>query len=491
MQPRNRKAGVTQRMPGKQLQNIPLIDKIGYGMNDLGIGTIYQAIAAYLVFYATSILMIPGSLVGLAISISVIWDGVTDPFVGYLSDRTKTRRCGRRHPYILIGGVGAALTNLLLWTINPDLNLTIKFAWLFVVIILLKTFLTACSTPYVALGAELSVDYHERTTIQGIRTIFFLSGLLLTTILGMGVFFQETAAFPQGQLNPAAYKDIGIAASVLILISSSLTVLATKKYIRDLPQENGSSRKKKHVMRRMTGRLKDAMANKPFRCIVFGYLFTNIASAFASTLGLHVFTYTFGMDNTAIAIIFGSLFAVSILSQPAWLAITRRIDKRPAVILGTGLATAGCLILLIQVLLHDSVGSNAFSLLPFSILTGFGIGGLSSIPSSMVADTIDVEEAETGIRSEGVFYGSMTLVYKISQSVAILFMGILLDLIGFDANLDVQTDTTLLTLGLLLACGGIISFQLAHLVYRRYPLTHASLLAMREKMNTGDDNGTS
>lgn len=474
-------------MRKKQLQNIPLIDKVGYGLNDLGIGAIYQAIAAYLVFYATTILMIPGSLVGLAVSVSVIWDGVTDPFVGYLSDRTKTRRCGRRHPYILIGGAGSALVNLLLWTIHPDLNLTIKFAWLFLVIILLKTFLTACSTPYVALGAELSVDYHERTAIQGIRTIFFLSGLLLTTILGMGVFFQETAAFPQGQLNPAAYKDIGIASSFLILMCSSMTVLTTKKYIRDLPQENGSSGRQRHAVRRMTSRLKDAMANKPFRCVVFGYLFTNIASAFASTLGLHVFTYTFGMDNTAIAIIFGSLFAVSILSQPVWVAITRRIDKRPAVILGTALATAGCLILLIQVLLHESVGSNALSLLPFSILTGFGIGGLSSIPSSMVADTIDVEEAETGIRSEGVFYGSMTLVYKISQSIAILVMGVLLDLIGFDASLDMQSDGTLLTLGLLLACGGILSFQLARLVYRRYPLTHDSLLAMRNKMNDTDE----
>ncbi|MDW7656974.1 MAG: MFS transporter [Bacillota bacterium] len=474
-------------MPKKQLQNIPLIDKVGYGLNDLGIGTIYQAIAAYLVFYATSILMIPGSLVGLAVSISVIWDGVTDPFMGYLSDRTKTRHCGRRHPYILIGGVGAALANLLLWTVRPDLNLTIKFAWLFAVIILLKTFLTACSTPYIALGAELSVDYHERTAIQGIRTIFFLSGLLLTTVLGMGIFFRETAAFPQGQLNPAAYKDIGSATSVLILLSSSLTVLATKKYIRDLPQENGSARQQKHAMRGMASRLKDAMANKPFRCVVFGYLFTNIASAFASTLGLHVFTYTFNMNNTAITIIFGSLFAVSILSQPVWLAITRRIDKRPAVILGTALATAGSLILLIQVLLHDSVGSNAFSLLPFSILTGFGIGGLSSIPSSMVADTIDVEEAETGIRSEGVFYGSMTLVYKISQSIAILVMGVLLDIIGFDANLEVQTDSTLLTLGLLLAVGGLFSFQMARLAYRRYPLTHDSLLAMRKKMNAANN----
>lgn len=469
-------------MSPKQLQNIPLADKIGYGVNDLGIGVLYQAIAAYLVFYATSILLIPGSLVGFAVSLSVIWDGLTDPFMGYLSDRTHTRRFGRRHIYILIGGLGSALTNLLLWTIRPDLSLTVRFAWLLISILLLKTFLTICATPYTALGAELSVDYHERTSIQGIRTIFFLSEFLLSTVLGMGFFFRETAAYPQGQLNPAAYRDIGIAASVLIALSSTLTVLMTKKYIRDLPQESVASQAQGRSMRSLVLRLWDAMSNKPFRCIVSGYLFSNLASAFAGTLGLHVFTYTFGMSNTSIALIFGSLFAVSILSQPVWVAITRRIDKRPAVILGTALATAGCLILLIQVLLRDTVGGNALYLLPFSILTGFGIGGLSSIPASMVADTIDLEEAETGIRSEGVFYGSMTLMYKVSQSLAILIMGVMLDLIGFDAGLPVQSERILLTLGLLLTGGGLISFQLARLFYRRYPLTQESQRSLRQSI---------
>jgi Na+/melibiose symporter-like transporter len=443
---------------------------------------IYQVVAAYLVFYATSILMIPGSLVGLLVGISVIWDGVTDPFMGYLSDRTKTRHCGRRHPYILIGGLGSAAVNLLLWTIHPELNLIIKFIWLFAVIILLKTFTTICSTPYIALGAELSVDYHERTLIQGIRTIFFLSGFLLATVGGMAFFFEGTALYPQGQLNPAAYREIGIAASILVFLCSVITVLATRKYIRVLPQENGSAPTSLPGARSLTGRFRDALNNKPFRCVVVGYLFTNIATAFASTLGLHVFTYTFGMNNRAIAVIFGSLFVVSILSQPAWVVITRRIDKRPAVILGIGLASAGCVLLSLLIFFRSSIGSNALAMLPFSILTGFGIGGLSSIPASMVADTIDLEEAETGIRSEGVFYGSMTLVYKIAQSAAILVLGVLLDLIGFDASLAEQTRATVLTLGLLLSVGGLFSFQMARLAYRNYTLTQAKLRLIRSQM---------
>jgi glycoside/pentoside/hexuronide:cation symporter, GPH family len=465
----------------KQLNNIPFLNKIGYGVNDMGIGTIFQAISTYLVFYATSILLLPGSLVGLAISISAVWDGLTDPVMGYLSDRTKTRRFGRRHPFILVGSLGAAITNYLLWTIHPELSQAARFVYLLLIVVILKTFLTACSTPYVAMGAELSDDYHERTMITGIRTVFFLMGFLISTVFGMAFFFRETAGFQQGQLNPDAYRKIGLATSCLIVACSTVTLLSTKKYIASLPQENYGQQQYQLGVRHLMDRLKIAMNNRPFRCIATGYLLTNIASAFASTLGLHVFTYTFGMDNTAIAWVFGTLFVCSMLSQPAWIAITRRIDKRPAVILGTSLATAGSLLLLLLVFFRGFVMQNPWAMLPFSILTGFGIGGFSSIPASMVADTIDYEESKTGIRSEGVFYGAITLVYKLSQAVAILLIGILIDLIRFDAELAVQTDSTLL-LGLLLASGGIISFQLARLAYSRYSLNQFKLIEIRRQL---------
>lgn len=453
-----------------QLKDIPLLDKIGYGFGNLGSGIVFQALASYLVFYTTSVLRIPGSLIGLAISISVVWDGVTDPIMGYISDKTRLRRLGRRHVYILGGTIAIAVSNFLLWSVNPDLATWMKFAWVFVVVILVKTFLTVFSTPHTALGAELSVDYDERTSIQGIRTIFFLTGLLLASVMGLAFFFRPTPEYPQGQLNPAAYRDFGLAASGLMILSGIYTFMATYKYIQLLPGSDDAGKSQGRIVVSLYKRLKSALKNSMFKYIVYGCLFTNIATAFAGTLGLHVFTYTFAMNNFEIALIIGLMFFISIASQPAWIAIAKRIDKKPAVMLGTFISSIGCIFLFAMVFWRHEISGNALFMLPFSILAGFGTGGLFSIPYSMVADTIDIEESATGIRSEGLHYGSLTLVYKISQSLAILLLGILLDLIGFDAALETQSNFTLITLGIIISLGGLASFLLARLAYRKYDL---------------------
>ena len=88
-----------------KLQNIPFFDKVAYGSGNLGYGIVFQSLNAYIVFYATAVINIPGSLVGLAIAISVIWDGFTDPLMGYISDKTDFNVLGRRHLYILIGTI--------------------------------------------------------------------------------------------------------------------------------------------------------------------------------------------------------------------------------------------------------------------------------------------------------------------------------------------------------------------------------------------------
>ena len=149
------------------------------------VGIAMQVVGTYLVFFATVILGIPGYLVGLAVGVSVFWDAITDPLMGYASDITKSKRFGRRHLYLLIGSLGIALTIIMIWFIPTSLSMHVKFALLFMGIILFKSFITVYVTPYTALGAELSSDYHERTTIQSIKTIFFLFGLAFVSVAGL------------------------------------------------------------------------------------------------------------------------------------------------------------------------------------------------------------------------------------------------------------------------------------------------------------------
>ncbi len=450
-------------------RNIPVIDKVGYGIGNLSIGIAMQVVGTYLVFFSTVILGIPGYLVGLAVSISIFWDAITDPLMGYFSDITKSKLFGRRHLYLIIGALGVSSTIYLMWTIPASLDTPVKFAILFVYIILFKSFITIYVTPYTALGAELSSDYNERTAIQSIKTIFFLFGLAFVSVAGLYIFFQPTIDFPSGQLNPDSYRNIGIMSAVVVLLSTTACYWATAKYIPIL---------NKHQIKEAKGRkfdvliesLKSTFANRAFRAVALCYMFNNLASAFLSNIGLHVFTYTFILTSQQIAIVLGVQFLMSILSQPVWMYIAKKFDKRPAMNIGLLFSILAGVVFIVLVLFKEYVASQPLYFFPYAIIAGFGTGALFTIPLSMVADTIDFDEYKRGLRFEGFYFGSLTLYYKLSQALAIFIIGILLDLIRFDSSLPIQSEFTLISLGLILSLGSILSFVLAYVSLRRYPL---------------------
>lgn len=466
------------------LKGIPLLDKIYYGSGNFGFGIVFQVLATYLVFYTTAVLHIPGSIIGIAVSLSIIWDGVTDPLMGYVSDQTRMRVFGRRHLYILLGSIGVAVFNYFLWIIDPAFGLSTKIFGVLLSVLLIRTFLTICTVPYTALGAELSKDYDERSSIQGIRTIFFLSGLFVATVMGMYLFFQPTLEFPKGQLNPEAYRNIGLTSSVCALIFGFICYFATKKYIPYLPKAAVREDKPVFSFRTLAGEVMKALHNKDYKYIVLGYLFTNITSALIGTIGLHVFTYTFHFDNVGIAMIIGIQFGLSILSQPFWVMISKAVDKQPAVKLGLAMTMAGALYFVFLVLFREAVQANVLFFIPFALLSGFGIGGLFSLPLSMIADTIDVEELSTGQRNEGIYYGCLTLCYKMAQSIAIFLLGVVLDIIRFDSSLIIQPKTTALALGLILSVGSVISLIFAYAAYQRYSLNKDTISAVQRSIKS-------
>lgn len=452
----------------KHNNKISSFGKLGYGMGNFSYGIISQVIGFYIVFYATSVLEISGILVGMVVGISVIWDALTDPIMGYLSDITKSRFFGRRHGYILFGGILMAVTTLFLYNIKPDWSDTTKLTLMIILLLLSKTFTTVYTTPLSALGAELSDDYIERTSIQGYKTAFFLTGIICATGMGLALFFQPTSEYPKGQLNPMAYQHMGIVVGVLALIFGLITFFSTFKYIKDLPKV--SEHRHNHGIVGIFSNMFSALKNKNYRLVVLGYLFTNISSGIFSTIGLHVYTYTFKLDNSKISIIFGVQFLMCILAQPLWVYISTKIDKRPTVLLGLFTSILGSIFFAFLVVFRHFVEGNFIAIIPFAILTGFGIAGLFSLPLSMVADTIDIEDLNTGERNEGVYFGLLTLAYKSSQAVVIFLLGFLLDLVKFDSNAATQPERTVIILGMTIAVGSSLAFAIAMFFYNKYDL---------------------
>lgn len=467
---------------------IPVSDKIGYGIGNFSTGISIQVVGAYLVFFSTAILHLPGALVGLIVSIGIVWDAVTDPVMGYISDHTKSRRFGRRHLYVIIGTIGMALVNYFIWAVSDAGSIALKFTVMLFLILLMKTFMTIYTTPYTALGAEMSTDYDERTSIQGIKTIFFLLGLVFVTVFGLYVIFQPTADYPVGQLNPAAYPMLGLTTSVLILVFGLACYFGTRKYIPILQASHKPPEQAFHLKNMIVDMIR-IFKNLPFRSVAFAYMFNNLASAIVSNLGLHVFTYTFSLDSQKIAVIVGAQFATSILGQPLWTVITKKIDKKNALRLAIVISIASSLLFALLVLNRGIVSQNVLYFLPFSILAGFGLGGMFTVPLSMIADVIDQDELKSGERLEGIYFGSLTLFYKFSQSITLVLVGFLLDILKFDSTRAEQLPSTAVSLGLFFAIGSFVAFVCAYVSIGYYSLSRQKIEEIQNQLRLKGKQG--
>lgn len=462
---------------------VSLRDKYAYSCGNLSYGVILQVISSFFVFFATSVLHVSGSVTGFLVFLSVIWDAITDPVMGYLSDNTYSRRFGKRHGYMLIGAIGLAISNALLWSLRPEMPAAYTAIALFVFMWCCKTFITIFATPYTALGAEMTNDYDDRTSIQTIKSAFFLIGIALPTVLGMAVFFRPTAKYPLGQLNPDAYLTMGLATSALSLICAVVCILRTQKYAIKTSRPKV---RKKATLKSMVKDMVSPLKLPTCRYVIFGYLWQNTATAVVTTLTMHVFTYTFLLSSGDVAVISGSLLAASVLSQAYWFKRTMKKDKKGAVLESVTIALGGALVFALMVVFRHSLSSKGTLFVPFAVIMGFAMGGMVSIPQTMLVDTIDLDEYITGKRKEGTMFGCMTFFYKLSQSATIFLTGIFLDLIQFDASKGLQSAKTNYLLGFSLPAALLITLGLAYYCFSKYTLTKDKVCEIQQKLRSKD-----
>ena len=455
----------------------PVSVKFGYGVGALSYAIPFQVLSGFFLFYATEVLGISGTLAGTVMSVSIFWDAFTDPIMGYISDKTTPKVWfGRRLFYVLIGALGLAAANMFLWSIDASLSILEKSVLLIVFLLFVKTFSTVYTTPYLALGAELSDDYDERTTIQSFRTAFYFSGFLFPTVVGIGLFFRPTENYEIGQLNPQAYVSLALTTSIIILAGAALCIFFT----RNKSLYPGAAKKKKSNIFGMFRETAIAFKCGDFRNIALALLFVNLAMSIVSAVGMHTFTYTFGFGNKEIAVVFGSLFVMALAGQPLWVIIAKRFDKKKALMYCLMLNVGISLIFMACVLLNTWISEHYLSVLPLALLMGFSVGGSIALPYAMISDTVDKDAYYTGVRKEGVFYGCATFLYKLSQSLAVLFVGVLLDIIGFNSEL-IQPNSVYVKLGMILPVGFLVCFLFALLFTSKYTLNKEKVAMFQHK----------
>ncbi len=459
---------------GKKGGRLSFLLKLSYGAGNLGYGAAFQVLTMYALFYATEVLGLSGIVAGAIISAGTFIDALVDPLIGHVSDVTRSRRFGRRHAYLLFGGIGMAVCITLFWLapwffpLRQPTGTAAVTVWFAVWLLLFRLFSTVFAMPYNALSAELCEDYDERTALQGYKTAFFVVGLLFPSAVITTFFFRATPDFAQGQLNPAAYPPMGILLGAMALILSLISFAGTFRRIPHLPKAPDSDMGKGYL-KKLYLSLLAALKNRDFSHVAFSYLFINIAAALVSGLGLYVMTQAFRMDNFEIALVFGPTFVCAVASQPLWWAVSKKLDKKPAMLLAIASTVLGILYMLAMLFIRESVMGKPFAFIPFMLLAGVGIGGVLTMPSSMVADTIDKTELETGRRTDGTFFGMLTFLYKLSQAAAMMVVGALVDTIKLESE-SAHTSAGL-PLGLVLCIGCVVSLAAGAALAAGYKLT--------------------
>ena len=453
--------------------NVNMANKLFYGIGDFGFNMVINTLGSFMMYFGTIVNGIPGSLMGLAIAISMVWDAITDPIAGFLSDKQNSLLFGKRHGFMLIGLFGLVIVNALLWSLPADISMAGKFFWILSFILLLRTFSTMYQTPAAALGVEISDNINERTQIQSIRAIFLIIAIIVPVII-MGIFEGK-----YGLENPVIYRNMAYINGCLCLVAGLIAIIGTYSY---LPRLRGNQVKTKSAdkfsLKGIFVNFIEALKDNNIRSIIGGFTTSMMSIVFLSSLMIHVLKFTFKLNN--IFVLMGAVFIMTILSQPLWIVVSRKYDKKTALFAGLISALAGTCLFLGVIIFRLTLiekGIISWILLPILSLMGMGAGAMYSMPLSMLGDTLSYMENGKGDEKTATYTGYTTLANKLSQSITLLFIGIMLDIIGFEeGNALSQPIRVQWALGFMLIFGISLSLIGGIVFYRQYSLRKEDLL---------------
>jgi Na+/melibiose symporter-like transporter len=436
-------------------QSLSVASKISYGVGQAAEGVKNGAFSVFIFFYYTQVLGLPTSYTGVALGIALFFDAITDPIVGSLSDNW-SGRLGRRHPFLYAAPIPLGLSLIALFS-PPTLPEFSLFLWMTFFAILTRTALTLYYVPHVALGAELSEDFGERTTIVAYRFCFGFIGQMATYFIGFLLFFTDAVG---GQFYSEGYFPFGVTLAVMMAVAIVVSAAGTQNRIPYLPnvQNRSPAMGPWKLCVRTFVEVREALRNYSFRWLFAGVLVVYMMVGVDTALNLHMNTYFWELQSggnlifflaTPVGALIGALFARR---------LNERFDKRTSLLFGA-ITWSVCQILPVVLRLADWFPQNGTSELLVTLIVIKFIQGLGVVQalinlSSMVADIVDDHELTTGKRQEGIFFSAVSFSNKVTSGVGSMVAGFALTLISWPTGPEIKTAAdvpadTLVWLGLI------------------------------------------
>jgi Na+/melibiose symporter-like transporter len=448
------------------MRKVPLGTTIAYGMPGLGAGYMYLLMSLYVMKFSTDVLLIAPAVMGVIFSISRIWDAVSDPIAGYLSDRT-TFKFGRRRTWMLISFIPISFGFLAVFSPPESMQGQSLDLWMMIAILSFYSAITLLNVPHMALGAELSEDYHERTRLFGVRHIGFTLGSILA-LVSMSLLISEENN-PEGDVRQLA----GSLAFYAIGAMSLMIFFAVSK-LKENPEF------KNRVNKNPFKAFRDVWINPHAKILIIVLFIENLGGAVIGVLTLYVTQYIVEAPAWAPLIIFAYMLP-SALSVPLWIPLSRRFGKIRLWVFSlafTGISFGG--IFIIPFL--DSVTDRLIVMFIGAALGGMAAGCGGAIGPSVKGDVIDYDEYLTGERKEGSYFAALNFVFKSATGIMLLVTGFVLQFSGFIPN-QPQTMEVKIALISLYGLVPLVFYSLgAYLLYKKFKFGEKEHAAIKQQI---------
>lgn len=465
-------------------KTVPYGQKIAFGVGMFA-NQMFPAVLGIFMVVLVQDLGFPGWMWGILFFLPRVFDSITDPIMGFISDNTKSR-WGRRRQYVFVGAIIMGVSFLIMWQLyranGVNYNFTYFLLWSFVFYLGLTIF----SVPYVAMGYEMSNDFHERTEIMAIAQ--WIGQWAWVIAPWFWVIMYDQGWFESADVATRSLAVwVGIACMLFAMVPAIF--LKSKSTVNEDYRPLNLSTIGSSLVEILEN-FKEAFKSKPFvkLCISTFFVFNAFNTIAAFSFFIIVY-HLFNGDAGAAGVwptLFGSLGAIVttflVIPTVAWMS--KRMGKKQAFMLSQGISIIGYLML--WFLFVPGKPYMFIFALPFF---SFGIGSLFTLMMSMTADVIDIDELNTGKRREGVFGAIYWWMVKFGFAIAGLLSGAIMSLVGFDPAIAEQPESAITGLRIFYSAFPIMGTLIALYAMRDYNLSEERSNEIRAELERRKKEG--
>ena len=448
---------------------VPFGQKIAFGFGMLA-NQMFPAVIGIFIVVLVQSLGFPGWMWGFVMIFPRLFDAITDPIMGFISDNTKSK-WGRRRQYVFLGAIIMGFSFIVMWQLHKESTIDYNFIYFLLWSLLFYVGLTIFSVPYVAMGYEMSDDFHERTNIMAVAQ--FIGQWAWVIAPWFWVIMDDQNLFESSEI---AVRKLAIWVGLVCMTFAMIPAIFIKS--KSTLNQDYDSITFKNIIKSLYTifviNFGQAFKIKAFRklCIATFLIFNAFNTVAAFTYFIIVFFLFNGVTGPDGAwwwpTLFGSVGALvtTFLVIPVVTILSNKVGKKKAFIVSQSVSIIGYVMLWFLFI----PGKPYMFLLALPFFS-FGIGGLFTLMMSMTADVIDLDELNTGKRREGVFGAIYWWMVKFGFGIAGGLSGVILSVIGWESGGATQTEEALYGLRLFFSGLPILGTLLAIYVMRDYEIT--------------------